>query len=262
MTRDTKDKTGAGQLPALPDTALIEIAELARRARRANGPLMRAFNKLGGGVETRVAALPPKLREVLDSGTEGLLTGAYHAAGTVGALKVVPETGAWAHRAAAAAGGALGGFGGLATAAVELPATVALFFRAMQKVGAEHGFDPKAERTRLICLEVFGAGGPFESDDGGNTSFVGARLALNSGAVQAVIRRVAPAVALLLGRKLAGQAVPILGAAAGAGLNLAFIDYFREMAHVRFGLERLADAHGAAAVEAQFRAEATSIGLR
>ena len=78
----------------------------------------------------------------------------------------------------------------------------------------------------------------------------------------AVIRRVAPAVATLLGRKLASQAVPVIGAAAGAGLNLAFLSYFRDMARVRFGLERLADRHGAQAVEAQFRAEANSIGLR
>lgn len=245
----------------LPPEALIEIAALARRAKRADGPLIRAFNRLGGGLETQITALPPKIRSLVDGGTEGLLSSAYRAAGAFGALKVVPETGDWAHRLAVATGGALGGFGGLATAAVELPATVALFFGAMQKIAAENGFDPKSEKARLICLEVFGAGGPVASDDGVNSGFIGARLAVNSGAVQAVIRRVAPAVAALLGRKLASQAVPVIGAAAGAGLNLAFLAYFRDMARVRFGLERLAERHGAAAVEAQFRAEANSIGL-
>lgn len=253
-------RTGAGD--ALPDAALVEIAALARRAQRANGPLIRAFNRIGGGVETQMAALPPKLREALETGTEGLLRGTYTAAGTVGALKAMPATGDWAHRMAVATGGALGGFGGLATAAVELPATVALFFGAMQKIGAEHGYAPDSEKARLICLEVFGSGGPFASDDGVNTGFIGARLAMNSGAVQMVIRRIAPAVAALLGRKLASQAVPLLGAAAGAGLNLAFLAYFREMAHVRFGLQRLADSHGPEAVETQFHAEANSIGLR
>jgi hypothetical protein len=255
------DQTSApdGELPA---EALIEIAILARRAQRADGPLMRAFNRLGSGVETQMAALPAKLRVVLESGTEGLLRRTYAAAGAVGALKVVPETGDWAHRVAVATGGALGGFGGLASATVELPATVALFFGAMQKIGAEYGYDPGSEEARLICLEVFGAGGPFAGDDGVNTVFIGSRLAMNSGAVQAVIRRIAPAVAALLGRKLASQAVPLIGAAAGAGLNLAFLAYFREMAHVRFGLQRLADTHGADAVEAQFRAEANSIGLK
>ncbi len=259
---DIHDTGPRADLEELPAEALVEIAALARRAKRANGPLIRALNRLGGGVETQLAALPPKVRSLLDGGTEGLLSTAYRAAGLVGGLKAMPETGDWAHRVAAATGGALGGFGGLGTAAVEMPATVTLFFGAMQKVGAEHGFDPKSDRARLICLEVFGAGGPFVSDDGTNTGFIGSRLAMNSGAAQAVIRRVAPAVATLLGRKLASQAVPVIGAAAGAGLNLAFLSYFRDMARVRFGLERLADRHGAQAVEAQFRAEANSIGLR
>ncbi len=259
---DTAAERTAGAGGELPDAALVEIAALARRAKKANGPLIRAFNRLGGGVETQMAALPPKLRGLLENGTEGLLSHTYRAAGAVGALKAVPATGDWAHRVAAASGGALGGFGGLATAAVELPATVALFFGAMQKIGAEYGYDPRSEQARLICLEIFGSGGPFAADDGVNTGFIGSRLAMNSGAVQAVIRRIAPAVAALLGRKLASQAVPLIGAAAGAGLNLAFLAYFRDMARVRFGLQRLADAHGAQAVEAQFRAEANSIGLR
>lgn len=211
----TEPRTGVGG--DLPDAALVEIAALARRAKRANGPLIRAFNRLGGGVETQMAALPAKLRDTLESGTESLLRGAYAAAGTVGALKAMPETGDWAHRVAVATGGALGGFGGLATATVELPATVALFFGAMQKIGAEHGYEPASDEARLICLEVFGAGGPFASDDGVNTGFIGSRLAMNSGAVQLVIRRIAPAVAALLGRKLASQAVPLIGAAAGQG---------------------------------------------
>ena len=253
-----QDTERAGELPA---EALIEIAAIARRAKRADGPLIRALNRLGGGVETQMAALPAKLRSALEGGTEGLLSRTYAAAGVVGSLKVVPQTGDWAHRVAVATGGALGGFGGLASAAVELPATVALFFGAIQKIGAEYGYEPGSAEARLIGLEVFGAGGPFASDDGVNTGFIGSRLAMNSGAVQAVIRRIAPAVATLLGRKLASQAVPVIGAAAGAGLNLAFLAYFREMAHVRFGLQRLADRHGAEAVEMQFRAEANSIGL-
>lgn len=261
MDDETASSVSGSRPGELPAGALVEIAALAARAKRANGPLIRAFNRLGGGIEGQIGALPANIRGLVDGGTEGLLSAAYRTAGAVGSLKVVPETGEWAHRVAAATGGALGGFGGIGTAAVELPATVALFFGAMQKIAAAHGYDPKSERARLICLEVFGAGGPLTGDDGANTGFIGSRLAVNSGAVQAVIRRVAPAVAALLGRKLASQAVPVIGAAAGAGLNLAFLSYFREMAHVRFGLERLADRHGAEAVEAQFRAEANSIGL-
>ncbi len=48
--------------------------------------------------------------------------------------------------------------------------------------------------------------------------------------------RVAPRFAAVLTQKLASQAVPIIGAAAGAGTNYAFADYYVEMAHVHFGL--------------------------
>ncbi len=54
----------------------------------------------------------------------------------------------------------------------------------------------------------------------------------------------APKLAAVLGQKVMAQAVPVLGAVAGAGLNAAFLGYYREMAHVRFGLLRLAERHG------------------
>jgi len=46
--------------------------------------------------------------------------------------------------------------------------------------------------------------------------------------------------------------VPVLGAVAGAGLNAAFLGYYREVAHVRFGLLRLSERHGTERVIAAF----------
>jgi hypothetical protein len=71
-----------------------------------------------------------------------------------------------------------------------------------------------------------------------------------------MIRKVAPAVAATLGRKLAGQAVPVLGAAAGAGINYAFMAHYQDMARVRFALKRLAMTHGEDAVLAAWRCRA------
>ena len=64
--------------------------------------------------------------------------------------------------------------------------------------------------------------------------------------------KVAPRFATVLSQKLASQAVPILGAAAGAGTNYAFTDYYVAMAHVHFGLRKLARDHGEAAVLEEF----------
>ncbi len=239
---------------ALPPDALVEVAALALRLRRANGPAMRAMNAIGGKIETRLTALPANLRRLVETGTAEILEGAYWAAGQVGSHPSMPDTGEWGHQVAVATGGALGGFGGLGSAVVELPATVALFFGAMQKVAGGYGFDPAAPGTRLTCLEIFGSGGPLDDDDGVDTSFLGTRLAVNGATVQALIQQVAPALAAVLGRKLASQAVPVLGAAAGAGVNLAFLSYYRDMAHVRFGLQRLAERYGPELVDTEFRA--------
>jgi uncharacterized protein (DUF697 family) len=58
--------------------------------------------------------------------------------------------------------------------------------------------------------------------------------------MRALIARVAPRLAAVLGQKLAAQTVPVLGAAAGAGTNYAYTQYYQDMAHVHFGLRRLA----------------------
>jgi len=49
-----------------------------------------------------------------------------------------------------------------------------------------------------------------------------------------------------------GQAVPVLGAIAGAGTNYAFVDYYVQMAHVHFGLRRLFRSYGEAQVTEEF----------
>jgi hypothetical protein len=242
-----------GEIDLLPEDLAREVAALASRARAANGPVMRALNTLGGRIEAWVDKLPPQARQMLDDGAVRLLTRLFQGAAT--AQKALPDAGAWGHRFAAAASGAVGGSAGLASAAVELPATVMLMFGAMLKVAAENGFDPDTEEVRLTCIDIFGSGGPGTADDGVNTTFLGSRMSVNGATLQAVISRVSPAFSAMLGKQLAGKAVPILGAVAGAGINYTFIRYYEEVARVRFGLKRLALSHGRERVGHAFRAE-------
>ena len=104
----------------------------------------------------------------------------------------------------------------------------------------EYGFDPEAENVQFDCVQVFSAAGPLSGDDGSDLGFLSARVALSGRAMQAVIAKVAPRLAVVLGQKLAAQAVPILGAAAGAATNYAYTSYYQDMAHVHFGLRKLA----------------------
>ena len=64
-----------------------EIEALAHAARRANGPLMSLVNRLGGGVERRMALLPPQIRAELERVTAQALMAAHGLAGIAEADK-------------------------------------------------------------------------------------------------------------------------------------------------------------------------------
>lgn len=236
-------------LPALPTPDLAtEIAGLARRFARANGPVMRLVNRMGTSVENQLDLVPDKMREQLVRTTARALEMAYGLAGRA------PDLGERGPVVAVLASGAAGGAGGLATALAELPVTVTLILNAIRAEARAAGFDPEAPGVREECLRVFGAGSPLAADDGVNTSFVAARLALTGSAVQNLIATIAPKLAAVLGQKLAAQAVPVIGAVTGAALNAAFLAYYREIARIRFALLRLAEVHGAEPVLEAFRA--------
>ena len=239
-------------LPVSVSTDLAaEVAELARRYKRANGPVIRLVNRLGGALENQLSALPDSFRAQLERLTAQALETSYGLAGRA------PDLGQRGPMMAAVAAGAAGGAGGLATAMAELPVTVTLLLNTIRTVARDAGFDPDEDWVRAECLQVFAAGSPLAQDDGVNTSFIASRLALTGSAVQNVIATIAPKLAAVLGQKLAAQAVPVIGAVSGAALNAAFLSYYREVARVRFALLTLARVHGSDAVEAEFRLAVT-----
>lgn len=232
--------------PPFPET---EIAQLARRFARANGPVVAALTRLGGAMEDRLAMLPADLRARIDRATYAALERGY---GAASAGRFAPDLGPRGPMALAVLTGAAGGAGGLATSVAEIPVTVTVMLHAIRRAAAEEGFDPADPATRLEALQVFAAGSPLSRDDGVNTAFIGARMAATGPALQRVLAAAAPRLAAALGQKLMAQAVPVIGALAGAGLNAAFIGYYREVAHIRFRLLRLSETHGVGPVLAAF----------
>lgn len=237
-------------LPTSSDMS-AQVAELARRYKRANGPVIRLVNRLGTSLENQLSALPESLRGQVERVTAQALAASY------GMAARTPDLGARGPLAAVIATGAAGGAGGLPTAVAELPVTVTLFLNAIRAEARDAGLDPNEDWVRAECLQVFAAGSPLKQDDGVNTSFIGSRLALTGSAVQNLISAIAPKLAAVLGQKLAAQAVPVLGAVSGAALNAAYLSYYREVARVRFALLKLAQTHGTEAVEAEFRLATT-----
>lgn len=240
-------------LPALvPDPVpAAEIAQLAARTRRAGGPLIALMTRLGGALEARLAVLPAPAKRRIETLVRAALERGFALAAPG---RHAPDLGPHAAPALAALTGALGGAGGLATALAELPFTITLILHAIRRAAEAEGFDPDDPAIRAECLAVFAAGSPLARDDGVDTAFLGARLALTGPALQKLIASVAPRLAATLGQKLAAQSVPVLGALSGAALNAAFLGYYRELAQIRFALLRLAGQHGTEPVLAAFLA--------
>lgn len=228
-----------------------QIAQLAKRHQRANGPVIRLANRFGGKLEGQLQALPESFRDQILNAVEKALSASYKVATQADRFR---DPGPRGRMVAAIATGAFGGAGGLATAIAELPATVTLILTAIRAEARAAGFDPDDPDIRAECLRVFGSGGPLEEDDGLNTSFLSARLTLTGPAIQKVISTVAPRIATALGQKLAAQSIPVLGALSGAALNATFLDYYKEVAAIRFALLRLAKNHPEAEVLEEFKA--------
>ena len=240
------------QLPALPGPDLdMEIAALAYAYGRANGPFVKLVNRLGGGLEGQMSRLPASVRAELERAVSQALQKAH---GLAAMGRRAPDLGPRGATYAAMASGAIGGAAGLAGSLVELPVTITVMLHAIRSEAVAAGYDPEDPKIRLACIEVFSAGSPLRGDDGVNTAFLSARLAMTGGTLQKVLAVVVPRLAMVFGQKLAAQAVPVMGALTGAALNAAFLTYYREIARIRFRLLRLSEVHGAEQVLTAFAA--------
>ncbi len=215
-----------------------ELDKLAKRYRQAGGVGLQILNLVGDSAEGLLKRLPKNIRSRLDQTTEAALTSAMRAAH--GSRRYVTDQPDWVNRVVTTSMGAAGGFGGLPSAMAELPVTTTILLRTIQGVATEYGFDPDSDGVQFDCIRVFAAAGPLAQDDGTDLAFLTTRVAVSGPAVHGMIAKVAPRLATVLGQKLAAQTVPVLGAVAGALTNYAYTSYYQEMAHVHFGLRKLA----------------------
>ena len=117
--------------------------------------------------------------------------------------------------------------------------------------------------VRLACIEVFALGGKGPDDDAAETGYFAVRAALARAvsdaaqflASQAAASEGAPALLRLVGlvaarfhlqvsEKVAAQAVPVIGAAGGALINLMFIDHYQDVSRGHFTVRRLERLYG------------------
>ena len=219
-----------------------ELDRLSTVLREAGGGGLQILNLVGAQAEGLLEMLPQTVRSGLERATMAALEQSFRAAAA--SRGRVGDASDWLTRAVTIGTGAAGGFGGLGSALAELPVTTTIILRAIQGIADQHGFDPAKPEVRAACLRVFAASGPLEEDGEADLSFVTMRLTVTGSAIHGLIAKVAPRLAVPLGQKLAAQAVPVIGAAAGAATNYVFTSYYQDMARVQFGLMRLSDQTG------------------
>ncbi len=239
---------------------LSQLAE-AKTLLESPGLAAKATNLLGTPIEKGFALLPDRWSQKIGVATRDALMVAMKAA-----LLTMGRGGhsypRW-HKAAAAVSGAAGGAFGLPALVVELPMSTTIMCRSIADIARANGEPLDNVETRLACIEVFALGGTSKQDDAAETGYFAVRAALAQAVSEAaqylashkVAQDGAPAlvrlIALIAGRfqvqvseKVAAQAVPVIGAASGAIINLLFIDHFQSMSRGHFTIRRLERRYG------------------
>jgi hypothetical protein len=216
-----------------------ELDLLAARHLRGRSFLMRGVEAVGrlteGAATTVMGMSPVALEQALESAFQQL----YDLSGRTDQVGLVRAAPLMANRAAAVISGATGGWFGFAGLVPDLVASTTVIFNSIQKVARQQGFDTSDPKVRLECLAVFQYGEPGDDGDAAAKSFLANRVLTNGQTVSALISRFASGFAARVTTKLGAQTVPVLGAATGAAINYAFVEYYENVARIHFRLLRL-----------------------
>ena len=250
---------------ALPSDARAEL-EAAMAILEGISLPVRLASLVGSSVEVLKRKLPEPAQRLLDATVRQALKAALKAAlRSDPGRNPTPLPESWLHRGLIAASGAAGGALGLPGTLLELPVSTTLLLRQIAAIAAEQGEDLSDPTIAAECLQVFALGGRDPADDAAESGYFATRLALAEalrgsigrslgqllpGFLGAIASRFGGPVAL----KLSAQAAPLVGAATGAAVNLAFLEHFRGVARAHFTVRRLEREHGAARVRAAYEA--------
>lgn len=258
-------------VPYTPLTG-AEAVELryARSLLENPGFAARLANVLGTPIEVGFKLLPKDFNKALDKAVHLALNRGLDAAlMTLG--RSPRKASELLHKTVVGASGAVGGLFGFTALAVELPVSTVIMLRSIADIARSEGHDIHDLEVRLNCMEVFALGGKSARDDAAESSYWAVRAALAKMIPEAaaaltkrgITRTTAPAVTRMLGaianrfgvvvsEEMAAKAVPIVGAAAGAVVNVLFMDHFQDMARGHFIVRRLEKKYGRGAIESAY----------
>ena len=254
-----------------------DLADL-RRARdllENPGVAMKLTNLLGMPVEKAFDILPRGFAQAIQRSTRAVLRATLAlGAWTLLSRRAKPAANG-VHKMLVTTSGAVGGVFGIVALPIELPISTALMLRSIADIARSEGEDLASKETREACIQVFALGGRSTSDDAAETGYFAVRavLARTVGeaaefvAEKGLVQEGAPALVRLItslasrssvsvSEKAILQAVPLIGAAGGAAINLLFIAHFQRMARGHFIVRRLERTHGKAEVQRAYEGAA------
>lgn len=235
--------------------------QTAKRQMEDLGWAMRGLNKMGNVIETKINLLPQKQQIWLQHLS-------YKVLHTVVKSNLLSMNSAKSksplnrtYKALVTTSGAVGGAFGASAFAVDLSLATKLMMRSIMDIARSEGEDLAALDTQLACLQVFALGGKSKHDDSLETGYYASRVAINTSikggtkALQGLLKGtsnpllqfiagVAARFSVQVSEKFVAQAIPVIGAAGGASVNLAFIHHFQNMAQAHFAIRRLERKYG------------------
>jgi len=269
---------------SIPTTSQ-DWADLQRAVALLESPTLTAkmANLIGSPLEFAVKRLPDSVsRRIYGAVEAALFKSAQAALWTMDNTPGKAASTRW-HKLAAATSGAVGGAFGFTTLFIELPVSTTIMMRSVADVARSEGFDLRQMSTRHACLEVFALGGNSGKDDASETGYYitrgftaevmrhltaelagravgGSPVMIGLTPKEAgkwlakIVEKVAARFGVVVTEKFAAQAVPIVGAVAGATLNTMFTDYYQDMARGHFIVRRLERQYGYETVRAAYSA--------
>ncbi len=241
---------------------------------------MTIANKVGMPVESLMRRLPGPAQTAVHKAVNKALEQCLHIA--LNRLDRGPEAIPHnrMHKLAAGGAGAVGGFFGLAGLIVELPFSTTVMLHSIAEIAQSHGENLSDPESALACLEVFALGsGASASDRDANTStntlesaYYATRAALAQatrdaaaylaqkeaarGSAPILVRflsNIASRFGVEVAEKVTAQMVPLIGAAGGLALNVAFTSHFQRVADGHFTVRALERRYGNILVQSEYQ---------
>ncbi len=241
-----------------------------------HGLAMTIASKVGMPVERLIGRLPAVAQNAVHGAVNRALEQCLKAALSGMSSQKITLPSNRMHRMVAGAAGAAGGFFGLPGLAFELPVSTTVMLHSIAEIARSHGEDLDNPENALACLEVFALGsGTPTGETAAHTlesayyatraalaqatreaaSYLAQKGVMKSGAPVLVrfISGIASRFGVEVAEKVTAQMVPLVGAAGGLALNVAFTSHFQRVAEGHFMVRELERRYGHALVQQEYQ---------